>query len=176
MIGPPEIETIKKFGLGYSGKIKAAFSKEAIKKGYDKQVLISSGLSLQSSDSIKIIDRFKDRVIFPIQSYSGRTLGFGGRALNVNVKAKYKLAGKKLTIEISATVDRETPLNMGQHNYFNLCSQSEENYNICNHLLYLNASSFTETDQNLIPTGKILSTEGTKMHFYKKKKIGNTYS
>jgi len=81
--------TIKKFGLGYSGKIKDAFSKEAIKKGYDKQVLISSGLSLPASDSKKIIDRFKDRIIFPIQSYSGRTLGFGGRALNVKVKAKY---------------------------------------------------------------------------------------
>ena len=114
-------------------------------------------------------DEKENSITFSVKSKDGD----GGYPGNVNVRAKYKLAGKKLTIEISGTVDRETPLNMGQHNYFNLCSQSEENYNICNHLLYLNASSFTETDQNLIPTGKILSTEGTKMHFYKKKKIGN---
>ena len=85
-------------------------------------------------------DEKENSITFSIKSNDGD----GGYPGNVNVKAKYKLAGKKLTIEISATVDRETPLNMGQHNYFNLCSQSEENYNICNHLLYLNAASFNE--------------------------------
>ena len=114
-------------------------------------------------------DEKENSITFSIKSDEGD----GGYPGNVNVKAKYKLAGKKLIIEISGTVDRETPLNMGQHNYFNLCSPTEESYDICNHLLYLNADSFTETDQNLIPTGKILSTEGTKMHFYEKKKIGN---
>ena len=114
-------------------------------------------------------DEKDNSITFSIKSDDGD----GGYPGNVNVKAKYKLVGKKLAIEISAIVDRETPLNMGQHNYFNLCSPSEKNYNICNHLLYLNANSFTETDENLIPTGKILSTEGTEMHFYKKKKIGN---
>ena len=114
-------------------------------------------------------DEKENSITFSIKSDDGE----GGYPGNVNVKAKYKLIGKKLTIEISAIVDRETPLNMGQHNYFNLCSPSEKNYNICNHLLYLNSNSFTETDQNLIPTGKILSTEGTRKHFYKEKKIGN---
>ena len=38
---------------------------------------------------------------------------------------------------------------------------------------YLNSNSFTETDQNLIPTGKVLSTKGSEMHFYKMKKIGS---
>jgi aldose 1-epimerase len=73
---------------------------------------------------------------------------------------------------MSATVDRETPINMGQHNYFNLCSSVEENYNICNHLLYLDSKSYTETDKDLIPTGKIISTQESEMDFFNEKKIG----
>ena len=82
-------ETIKKFELGYNPKAKDAFSKAALKKAYDKQVLVSSGLSLINESSGQIVDRFKERTMFPIQSYSGRTLGFGGRAFNPNAKAKY---------------------------------------------------------------------------------------
>jgi DNA primase len=82
-------ETIKKFELGYSPKAKDAFSKAAIKKAYDKEILVSSGLSLINESSDQIVDRFKERTMFPIQSYSGRILGFGGRAFNPNAKAKY---------------------------------------------------------------------------------------
>ena len=82
-------EIIKKFELGYNPKQKDAFSKLAILKGYDKNILVNSGLSLLNSKSVDLIDRFKERAIFPIQSYSGRTLGFGARAFNINAKAKY---------------------------------------------------------------------------------------
>ena len=82
-------ETIKKFELGYNPKAKDAFSQTALKKAYDKEVLVASGLSLINDNSGEILDRFKERAIFPIQSYSGRTLGFGGRAFNTNAKAKY---------------------------------------------------------------------------------------
>ena len=82
-------EIIKKFELGYNPKKKDAFSNLATLKGYDKDILVNSGLSLFSSKSKDLIDRFKERAIFPIQSYSGRTLGFGARAFNINAKAKY---------------------------------------------------------------------------------------
>ena len=107
-------------------------------------------------------------VTYSINSFDGE----GGYPGEVNAKVKYILKGKTLTIEMSATVDRETPINMGQHNYFNLCSSFEENYNICNHLLYLDSKSYTETDEDLIPTGKIISTQNTEMDFFNKKKIG----
>ena len=99
--------------------------------------------------------------------------GDGGYPGNVHAHVKYKLKEHKLYIEMTANVDRETPINMGQHNYFNLCSNSEKSYDICNHILFLNSKSYTETDQNLIPTGKIISTSNTNMDFYNKKKIGN---
>ena len=83
-----EEEIIKKFELGYSGKTKDALSQSAVKSGFEENVLIKSGLSINTTNK-KYIDRFHERVIFPIHSFSGRVLGFGGRSLLVNKKAKY---------------------------------------------------------------------------------------
>jgi DNA primase len=78
-------ETIKKFGLGYSPEAWDAFSKEAVGKGYKLEFLESTGLTIAKDE--RLIDRFRGRVMFPIQSMSGRTLGFGGRILTNDKKA-----------------------------------------------------------------------------------------
>ena len=88
-------EIIKKFELGYSPKSKDALSKKSIKKQYSKESLLKSGLSIEI-DKKALIDRFRERVIFPIHSFSGRILGFGGRALNSNAKAKYQNSPESL--------------------------------------------------------------------------------
>ncbi len=81
--------TIKKFGLGYSPDIWDAFSKEAVSQGYKTEFLESTGLTIVKEDG-KFLDRFRGRVMFPIASMSGRTLGFGGRILTNDKKvAKY---------------------------------------------------------------------------------------
>ena len=83
-------EIIKKFQLGYSPQKFNAFSQYALNKGYSKEILEKSGLSIFSERNPEGIDRFRERVIFPIQSFSGRVLGFGGRILKSNEKsAKY---------------------------------------------------------------------------------------
>lgn len=79
-------ETIKKFGLGYSPDIWDAFSKEALGKGYKLEFLESTGLTIVREDG-SVLDRFRGRVMFPIQSMSGRVLGFGGRILTQDKKA-----------------------------------------------------------------------------------------
>ncbi len=80
--------TIDSFDLGFSNKEINFFSKNALKKGYDKIFLEKTGLSIFNDN--KIIDRFRGRVIFPIHSMSGRVLGFGARILNNEIKtAKY---------------------------------------------------------------------------------------
>ena len=82
-------DTIKKFGLGYSPEGWEAFSKEALGKGYKLEFLESTGLTIVREDG-KLADRFRGRVMFPIQSMSGRVLGFGGRILSSDKKvAKY---------------------------------------------------------------------------------------
>ena len=81
-------ETIKKFALGYSPETWDAFTKEALGKGYKLEFLESTGLTIARED--RPFDRFKSRVMFPIQSMSGRILGFGGRILTNDKKsAKY---------------------------------------------------------------------------------------
>jgi len=78
-------ETINKFSLGYSPEAWDAFTKEALGKGYKLEFLESTGLTIPKDD--RPFDRFKGRVMFPIQSMSGRILGFGGRILGNDKKA-----------------------------------------------------------------------------------------
>lgn len=78
-------DTIKKFELGYSPESWDAFTKEALGKGYKLDYLDKTGLTIVKED--KQFDRFKGRVMFPISSMSGRTLGFGGRILTNDKKA-----------------------------------------------------------------------------------------
>lgn len=79
-------ETINTFQLGYSPKEWRAFADHATQKGYSKELLDKSGLVIYKEDN-QYFDRFRERVIFPIQSFSGRTLGFGARILKDNTKA-----------------------------------------------------------------------------------------
>jgi DNA primase len=79
-------ETITKFGLGYSPETWDAFTKEGLAKGYQLEFLERVGLTIVREDG-KHFDRFKGRVMFPIQSLSGRNLGFGGRILTNDKKA-----------------------------------------------------------------------------------------
>ncbi len=78
-------ETIKKFQLGYSPDQWDAFTNEALAKGYQLEFLEKTGLTIVKDD--KKFDRFKGRVMFPIESMSGRVLGFGGRILTNDKKA-----------------------------------------------------------------------------------------
>ena len=80
-------KTIKKFQLGYSPKQKDTLSKEAIKSSFQQKYLEDSGLSIIKNKSA--LDRFRERMMFPIHSFSGRVLGFGGRTLQKDNKAKY---------------------------------------------------------------------------------------
>ena len=78
-------DIIKKFSLGYSPSTWDALTKEALGKGYKLEFLEKTGLTIVGED--KQFDRFKGRVMFPIQSMSGRVLGFGGRILTNDKKA-----------------------------------------------------------------------------------------
>lgn len=85
-------ETVKKFELGYSPDSWDAFTNHAIKKGYKLEYLEKTGLTIvkespETGAATRQFDRFKGRVMFPIKSMSGRTLGFGGRILTSDKRA-----------------------------------------------------------------------------------------
>ncbi len=93
-------EIIKQFKLGYSPKKQNAFEKAALKAGYDKNILIESSLIGENEEG-KTYDKFRERTIFPIHSYSGKIIGFGGRAFNVDAKSKYLNSGETLIYDKS---------------------------------------------------------------------------
>jgi DNA primase len=73
-------DTIKKFELGYSPDQWEAFTGTALKEGYQQQFLEESGLSVKR-DNGTLYDRYRGRVMFPIHSFTGRVIAFGGRTL-----------------------------------------------------------------------------------------------
>jgi DNA primase len=73
-------DIIKKFNLGYAFDKRDAFTKRAIEAGYNIEFLEKTGLTIISENNYQA-DRFRGRVIFPIHSISGKTVGFGGRIL-----------------------------------------------------------------------------------------------
>lgn len=90
--------TIRKFGLGYSPDKKTAFTDAAHKAGYIDKYLannadtqIGTGVCLMN-DKGEAYDRFRDRVIFPIFTTSGKTVAFAGRIL----RKKYDREGKEI--------------------------------------------------------------------------------
>ena len=93
-------DTIKKFQLGYSPKKQNSFEKAATKAGYDLEILAASSLIGKNEDG-KTYDKFRERVIFTIHSYTGKVIGFGGRAFSPDAKSKYLNSGETLIYDKS---------------------------------------------------------------------------
>lgn len=74
-------DIIRKFQLGYSLEQRDAFSDEAQKAGYRRDLLLKTGLSTGGDEGRPLIDRFRGRVLFPVHTLSGKVVAFGGRIL-----------------------------------------------------------------------------------------------
>ncbi len=72
--------TIEKFELGFALEGWENFSREAIAKGYNKDLLEKTGLVVKREDGSSY-DRFRGRVIFPVHNISGKVIAFGARML-----------------------------------------------------------------------------------------------
>ena len=82
------------------------------------------------------------------------------------------LSNNTLDIQFKATTDKETVVNMTNHNYYNLNGDlSKEGMNM---VLYVNADNYTPADSTYMTTGEILPVEGTPMDFRKAHAIGET--
>lgn len=76
-------DIIKKFELGYSPDVWDALTQSSISQGYNIEFLEETGLTIRK-DNEKFYDRFRGRVMFPIHSFTGRVIGFGGRTLKTD--------------------------------------------------------------------------------------------
>ena len=74
-------QTAERFGLGFGPDEWRAFRDAATKHSLDESALLEVGLLIQREEGKEPYDRFRNRVIFPIESVSGKVLAFGGRVL-----------------------------------------------------------------------------------------------
>ena len=86
--GLPEAEWAR-FRLGYSPSGRHSLKDYLIAKGARPAELVEAGLLIAPEDGTAPFDRFRDRIMFPITDARGRTISFGGRALDPEAKAKY---------------------------------------------------------------------------------------
>ena len=109
----------------------------------------------------------EDSVVFLLDSPDGDQ-GFPGE---LKISVKYTLT-KENAVDIlyAVTSDRDTPVNMTNHAYFNL--GGHDSGSVSDTRVQILADSFTPTDADSIPTGEILAVEGTPMDFRTPKTIG----
>lgn len=90
---------------------------------------------------------------------------------NLAIQMTYSLtADNAFKIEYSATTDKSTFVNLSNHSFFNL--KGEGNGTINDHLLTINADSITPIDEVMIPTGELMSVDGTPFDFRHAQLIG----
>lgn len=74
-------ETIRRFGLGWSGDIRGALSADLAREGITPELLIAAGLMREDDETGRRYELFFNRVMFPIRDRRGRAISFGGRVL-----------------------------------------------------------------------------------------------
>lgn len=102
-------------------------------------------------------DTAANRAVFTHESPDG-AMGYPG---NVKFVATYQLSDYALDLTLKAFPDCETPISLLQHQYFNLGTDN----GVLDHRLRLAADRFTKPSPELMPTGEIVSVEGTQYDF-----------
>ena len=125
-------------------------------------------------------DRGFDKYVWDYEIINENSIAFFRRSShmeegypgNLDVKITYTFNDdNRLSITYKAISDRDTVVNLTNHTYFNM--DGEASGNILDNELYIDADFFTETNADLIPTGKLVKVEGTPFDFRKLKSIGS---
>lgn len=81
--------TQQAYRLGYAPESRNALKEHLALKGATREQIEACGLVVYGDDKPVSFDRFRDRIMFPIEDLRGRVIAFGGRALAPNAVAKY---------------------------------------------------------------------------------------
>jgi DNA primase len=74
--------------MGYAPAQREALKSHLLKQDFELPVLLRSGLVVQRQDGT-VVDRFRTRLIIPIQRETGPVVAFGGRAMEEGQQPKY---------------------------------------------------------------------------------------
>ncbi len=111
----------------------------------------------------------EDAVLFTYVSHDGEE-GFPGK-MRVQVTMAFD-SSNTLTIRYLADCDQDTVINMTNHAYFNLAGSGD----ILDHVITVHTDKTTETDDELIPTGRIISIAGTPLDLRTGLRVGDGLS
>jgi DNA primase len=84
-----DAEAIARFHLGYAQASKSVLKEHLALAGFSAADMAASGMLIAGDDIPVSYDRFRHRIMFPISDLRGRTIAFGGRALDPDAPAKY---------------------------------------------------------------------------------------
>ena len=125
------------------------------KVGFNKKIWKVENIE-ESTDSIKCIMKYLSRDME--ENYPG----------SLDCTVSYELNNNnELLIDFGATSDKDTIVNMTNHNYWNFHGHGDHYQNNEDHVVCINSKSICETDAQSIPTGKILNVEGSKFDLQK---------
>jgi DNA primase len=82
-------ETVREFRFGYAPADRSFIKNALLKKGFSEQQLVDCGLLIRPDGGGSTYDRFRDRLMIPIQDQRGRVIAFGGRAIGADTQPKY---------------------------------------------------------------------------------------
>lgn len=108
-----------------------------------------------------------DQAVLTYQSKAGEE-NYPG---NVDCEVTYTLVQNDLIIELKASTDYPTPINLTHHCFFNLAGEGAGS--IEGHLMQINADHFTPVDQYQIPTGELRPIADSTFDFRTSKRIGD---
>jgi aldose 1-epimerase len=130
-------------------------------KGFDKVVWSGEGAMTDNGP----------QVTFTYRSVDGEE-GYPG---NVDVKVVYTLTQmNELVVNMSATTDKATCVNLAHHSYWNLAGHDAGS--VLGHMLQIPAKRYTPVDASLITTGEIAEVANTPLDFTMMKEIGKDFA
>ena len=125
--------------------------------GFDKAIWRAEPFTSEEGPGVRFYYHSEDKE----ENYPG----------NLDVQMTYTLtADRALILRYDAVSDAQTVINLTNHSYFNLAGQGSGS--ILQHELKIEAESFTEIDDDCIPTGAILPVADTPLDFRQAKAIG----
>nr|WP_321460645.1 aldose epimerase family protein [uncultured Cohaesibacter sp.] len=115
-------------------------------------------------------DKVEDNAVHMSITLPDGEMGFPG---NLTIKIVYSLLdGGVLDMVMTAETDATTLCNLAHHSYFTL----DGDPTILDHVLQVEADRYLEVNGELIPTGKLLSVEGSSLDFRAPKRVGDATS
>ena len=129
-------KTITDFQLGFSANRREALKKHLMERGYSENELLQAGLIL-ATDEGKTHDRFRNRLMFPINDARGRTTGFGARVLNESLPKYlnspltpiFDKSGTLYGIDLAAPAIRQQELAVITEGYMDVITAHQNGFN-----------------------------------------------